>query len=103
MSVRQVISSLLSVAIIGRKLQSHRELIHTAYTFNQTFNDNLFHKVAQNRKTQKWNSAILREIKFANDCAKCYFFAQKCNATKAKVYAFFRKNCAKVLRMETLN
>ena len=41
---------------------------------------------------------------FANDFAKCNFSisVQKCSATKAKFCTFFRKNCAKVLRMETL-
>jgi len=34
----------------------------------------MFRKIAQNRITQKQNSSILREIKFANDCVKCYFF-----------------------------
>ena len=42
-------------------------------TFIQPFTENLFRKVAQNRKTQKRNS----EIKFANDCRKYYFFAQR--------------------------
>ena len=77
--------------------------MHTVYTSNQPFNENVFRKIEQNRITQKRNSAILREMKFANDCAKCYFFAQKRSATKAKMFAFFRKNYPKVLRMETLS
>ena len=44
-------------------------------------------KIAQNRITQKRNNAILREMKFANDCAKCFFSAQKCSATKALAFA----------------
>ena len=51
----------------------------------------LLRKIAQNRIRQKRKSAILREIKFANDCTKSYFSAQKCNAPKAKICAFFRK------------
>ena len=31
-------------------------------------------------------------MKFANNCAKGYFFAQKCSATKAKNLAFFHKS-----------
>ena len=57
------------------------------------------------RKTwvsQKRNRAILREMTFANDCANCCFFAQNWCAKKEKFCVSFRKNCAKVLRMETL-
>ena len=72
--------------------------MHTVlYTLNQLSNENMFRKIVQNRITQNWNSSILREMMFANDCAKCYFFAPKCIATKGNVFAFFRKNCAKVL------
>ena len=52
------------------------------------YNENLSRKIAQKR-----NSAILCKTKFANDCAKCYFFAPKCSVTKAKIcaslYIFF--------------
>ena len=62
--------------------------------------------VAELRKTwvlQKRNRAILREMTFANDCANyCFFFAQNWCAKKEKFCVSFRKNCAKVLRMETL-
>ena len=62
--------------------------------------------VAELRKTwvsQKRNRAIFREMTFANDCANCCFFAQNWCANKGKFCVSFRKNCAKVLRMETLN
>ena len=62
----------------------------------------MFDKIAQNWITQKRNIAFLRITKFANDCDKCYFFAQNCSTTKTKIWGLFRKNCAKVLRMETL-
>ena len=47
---------------------------------------------------------------FCESCARneilflrnCYFFAQKLCAKKEKFCVSFRKNCAKVLRMETL-
>ena len=52
--------------------------------------------------SQKRNSAILREMTFANYCANCCFFAQNWCAKKEKFCISFRKNCAKVLRMETL-
>ena len=85
-------------------MQSHQNIIeNTVYTSYQLFTENMFRKIAQNRITQKRNSAILREIEFANDCVKCYLFAQKCSATKTNIFAFFCKNCAKVLQMETLN
>ena len=61
--------------------------------------------VAELRKTwvsQKRNREILREMTFANDCANCCFFAQNWCAKKEKFFVSFRKNCAKVLRMETL-
>ena len=57
----------------------------------------MFSKVAQNREAQ-----VCTKFFFCSDCAKCYFFVQKCSARKAKTCAFFGKNCAKVLRMETL-
>ena len=57
----------------------------------------MFSKVAQNREAQ-----VCTKFFFCSDCAKCYFFVQKCSARKAKTCAFFCKNCAKVLRMETL-
>ena len=47
---------------------------------------------------KKRNGAILREMTFANDCANCCFFRAK----KEKFCVSFRKDCAKVLRMETL-
>ena len=40
---------------------------------------------------------------FANDCANCCFFVQNWCAKKEKFCVSFRKNCAKVLRMETLS
>ena len=58
----------------------------------------MFFKIAQNRITQKRNSAILREIKYCEWLRKVLFF----RATKAKICAFFRKNCAKVLWRKTL-
>ena len=45
---------------------------------------------------------ILRELIFAQNCAKCCYFAQKCYKTEAKVCVPFRKTCAKVLRTKTL-
>ena len=51
---------------------------------------------------KKRNRAILREMTFANDCANCCFFVQNWCAKKEKFCVSFRKNCAKVLRMETL-
>jgi len=35
--------------------------------------------------------------------AQSAFLTQKCSAPKAKNCAFFHKNCAEVLRMETLD
>ena len=35
---------------------------------------------------------MLRKMEFANDCAKCYIFAQKCSTNKAKICDFYRKN-----------
>ena len=72
-----------------------------------------FYEIAELRKTlvaelcktwvsKKQNSAILREMTFANYCANCCFFAQNWCAKKEKNCVSFRKNCAKVLRMETL-
>ena len=58
---------------------------HTVYTFNQPFNDNLVHKIAQDRIKHKWHSAILGEMKLANDCAKCYLFAQNVTQRKQKI------------------
>ena len=75
-------------------MQSHRYLIYTVQSFIQPFTENLFCKIAQNRVMQKRNSAILREMKFATDCAKCYLFVQKCSATKANIFAFFCKSIA---------
>ena len=60
-----------------------------------------YNEIAELRKTRvakKRNRAILREMTFANDCANCCFFA-----TKEKFCVSFRKNCAIVLRMETLD
>ena len=51
-------------------------------------------------QTRNW--AILREMTFANYCANCCFFAQNWCAKKEKNCVSFRKNCAKVLRMEPL-
>ena len=53
--------------------------------------------------SQKRNRAILREMTFANDCANCCFFAQNWYAKKETFCVSFRKNCAKVLQMETLS
>ena len=64
-----------------------------------------YNEIAELRKTRvakKRNRAILREMTFANDCVNCCFFAQNWCATKEKFCVSFRKNCAKVLRMETL-
>ena len=72
-SFRQLISSLLSIAVLCQK----------PWKF-----------VPQNRISQLRNSAILREMKFANGCDKCYFFAQKCSETKEKFCAFFLKSFA---------
>ena len=36
-----------------------------------------------NQNNTKGNGSILREMKFANDCVKCFFLAQKCSAKKA--------------------
>ena len=47
--------------------------------------------------SQKGNRAILREMTFANDCVNCCFCAKE-----EKFCLSFRKNCAKVLWMETL-
>ena len=71
------------------------------YTFNQPFNEKMFRKIAKNRITQneivqlsaKRNSRMIEQNTI---------FAQKCSATKAKIIPFFRKKCAKYLRMETL-
>ena len=76
--------------------------MYTVYTFNQPFNENMFPKIAHNRVTQKAKSTILRELSLRM-IAHSIFFAQKCSATKAKIFAFFSKNCAKVLWMETLD
>ena len=46
-------------------------------------------KIAQNRILQKRKSAILCEIKLANDCTKCYFFVPKCSEMKAKLCKSF--------------
>ena len=59
-------------------------------------------KLRKTRVAKKRNRAILREMTFANNCANCCFFAQNWCATKEKFCVPFRKNCAKVLRMETL-
>ena len=61
--------------------------------------------VAELHKTwvlQKRKRAILREMTFANDCTNCCFFAQNWCAKKEKYCVLFRKNCAEVLRMETI-
>ena len=61
--------------------------MYTVYTFNQPFNENMFPKIAHNRITQKAKSTILRELSLR-------MIAQKCSATKAKIFAFFSKNCS---------
>ena len=65
-----------------------------------------FYEIAELRKTwvsQKRNREILREMTFVNDCANfCFFFAQKWCAKKEKIFVSLHKNCAKVLRIETL-
>ena len=69
-------------------LLSIRELIRIQFT--SLFNliaENLLCKIAKNR-----NSPIFRAMKFA----------QKRSTTKEKICAFFHKNCAKVVRMETI-
>ena len=59
-----------------------------------------FYEIAELRKT------IVAEMRKTwvsqNDCANCCFFAQNWCAKKEKFCVSFRKNCAKVLRMETL-
>ena len=50
--------------------------------------------ISCHRLMQKRNSAIVREMKFANDCTKCTFFAQNCDITRAKICSFFRKSFA---------
>ena len=78
---------------------------------HQTFD---FYEIAELRKT--WVSqfeAILRMIAqivvfFRANCCFfrancCFFFAQNWCARKEKFCVSFRKNCAKVLRMETLD
>ena len=47
----------------------------------------------QNRITRKRNGAILRKVKFENDCAKYFSFKKKCSTDKAKTCAFLLK-CA---------
>ena len=64
-----------------------------------------YNEIAELRKTRvakKRKRTILREMTFANGSANCCFFAQNRCATKEKFCVSFRKNCAKVLRMETL-
>ena len=51
----------------------------------------MFRKIAQNRITQKWNSAFLREMKFANDCAKCFFSRKNVTQRKQKFSLSFAK------------
>ena len=60
----------------------------------------MFRKIAQNGiKTEKSNFARIEVCEWLR---KVLFLAKKFNATKAKIFAFFRKNCAKFLQMETL-
>ena len=61
-----------------------------------------FTKLRKTWVSQKRKRAILRKMTFANDCTNCCFFAQNWCAKKEKFCVSFRKNCANVLRMETL-
>ena len=69
-------------------MQSHGYLIYTVYTFIKLFTENLFRKIAQSKITQKRKSAILRVMKFANYCAKCFF------AQRNKIFALSFANIA---------
>ena len=53
-----------------RAISFVRLINYTVYTFIQPFTKILFCTFAQNRITLKRNSAILRRMKFATDCAK---------------------------------
>ena len=52
---------------------------------------------------KKRNREILRELTFANICAISFFSAQRCYTAKDIFCVSFRKNCAKVLWMETIS
>ena len=88
-------------------------------TYRKTFQNKIFPELNSKKHTptnrliftklrncaklsQTRNRAILREMTFANYCANCCFFAQNWCAKKEKFCVSFRKNYAKVLRMETL-
>ena len=58
--------------------------------------------IAQNLSFAKAEKGNFARNDFSNDCANCSFFAQNWCAKKEKFCVSFRKNCAKVLRMETL-
>ena len=93
--------------ILGQNLPALEELNSKKHTVTNCFIFTKLRKtlVAELRKTwvsQKRLRAILREMTFANDCANCCFFAQNWCLKKEKFCVSFRKNCATVLRMETL-
>ena len=97
-------SSLLSLVnyVKGTNRKIFPELNSKKHTPSPTID---FYEIAELPKTwvlQKRNRAILREMSFANDCANCCFFRAKLMRKERKFYVSFRKNCAKVLRMETL-
>ena len=54
--------------------------------------------IAQNRVVQMRYNKMLREMIFAQNCAKCFYFAQRFYAQKQN-FAF---RSAKVLRLKTL-
>ena len=70
-----------------KKVQSHRKLIYTVYTFIQLFTENLFRKIALNRITQNWNSAILHEMKFKRMVVQSALFSHKNVAQQKQKYA----------------
>ena len=50
--------------------------------------------IAQNRVVQMRYNKMLREMIFAQNCAKCFYFAQRFYATEAKFCVPFRKSFA---------
>ena len=82
--VQILIIFFLSITIICKNL------INSYLHLYSTFTENA--KIAKNRITQKRKSASFREIKFANDCKKCYFCA-KMYRNEIKNFHFLPKNC----------
>ena len=71
-------------------------------TFHQTFNKNLLRKIVQNklRKSERVQFQAKLSLRMI---AQSAIFSQKHEAQRnQKFCAIFRKNCPKVLRMETL-